>query len=65
MKKNLLLAVWMLVVAALSIVYVSTNSGRHPELIGIVLIILFAFLGIMVGLSLILKRLDDKESKEP
>jgi len=55
----------MLVVAALSIVYVSTNSGRHPELIGIVLIILFAFLGIMVGLSLILKRLDDKEPKEP
>ena len=62
MKKNALLAAWMLVVAGLSIEYVATNTDRHPELIGIVLIIFFAFMGIMVGMSFVLKKLDDKES---
>lgn len=64
MKKNVLLAVWMLVVAGLSIDYVATSTGKHPELIGLVLIIFFAFMGIMVGLSLIIKKLDDKESNK-
>ena len=64
MKKNVLLAAWMLVVAGLSIEYVATNTGRHPELIGIVLIIFFAFMGIMVGLSFVLKKLDDRESSK-
>ena len=54
----------MLVVAGLSIEYVATNTGRHPELIGIVLIIFFAFMGIMVGLSSVLKKLDDRESSK-
>ena len=54
----------MLVVAGLSMVYVGTTGGRHPELIGIVLIIFFSFVGTMVGLSLIVKKLDDKESKK-
>lgn len=64
MKKNVLLAAWMLVVAGLSIEYVTANTGRHPELIGIVLIIFFAFMGIMVGLSFVLKKLDDRESSK-
>ena len=63
-KKNVLLAAWMLVVAGLSIEYVAMNSGRHPELVGVVLIIFFAFMGIMVGLSFILKRLEDRESSK-
>jgi len=63
-KKNIVLAAWMLVVAGLSIEYVTTNAGRHPELIGIVLIIFFAFMGIMVGLSVVLKKLDDRESSK-
>lgn len=54
----------MLVVAGLSIVYVATTAGRHPELIGIVLIIFFSFMGMMVGLGLIIKTLDDRESKK-
>ena len=63
MKKHILL-VWMLNVAVLSIVYVGTAGSRHPELIGIVLITFFSFMGIMVGLNIIIKKLDDKESKE-
>ncbi len=55
----------MLVVAGLSVGYVATNAGRHPELIGIVLIIFFSFMGIMVGLGLIIKKLDDRESNRP
>jgi hypothetical protein len=62
MKKDVLLAVWMLIVAGLTIDYVATSAAKHPELIGIVLIIFFAFLGIMVGLGFILKKLDDRES---
>lgn len=54
----------MLVVAGLTIDYVATSAGKHPELIGIVLIIFFAFLGIMVGLGFILKKLDDRESNK-
>ena len=55
---------WMLVVAGLAIFYVKVNIGKHPELVGLVLIIFFAFLGIMVGLSHIIKKLDDLESKK-
>ena len=54
----------MLVVAGLTMSYVSLNTGKHPELIGLVLIIFFAFLGITVGLSQIIKKLDDLESKK-
>jgi len=64
MRKDVLFVVWMLVVAGLTIDYVATSAGKHPELIGIVLIIFFAFLGIMVGLGFILKKLDDRESNK-
>lgn len=64
MKKNVLLAVWMLVVAGLTIDYVATATGKHPELIGVVLIIFFAFMGIMVGLGFIIKKLEDRESNK-
>ena len=64
MKTNHLLSVWMLVVAGLSMLYVAFNSSKHPELVGLVLIILPAFMGIAVGLSSVIKKLDDKESKK-
>jgi hypothetical protein len=64
MKAKHLLSVWMVVVAGLSMLYVALNSSKHPELIGLVLIIFFAFLGITVGLSHIIKKLDDLESKK-
>jgi len=64
MKAKHLLLLWMLVVAGLTMSYVSLNTGKHPELIGLVLIIFFAFLGITVGLSQIIKKLDDLESKK-
>jgi len=64
MKAKHLLLLWMLVVAALTMTYVGLNTGKHPELIGLVLIIFFAFLGIMVGLSHVIKKLDDLESKK-
>ena len=51
----------MLVVAGLTLSYVSLNSSKHPELAGLVMIIFFAFLGITVGLSQIIKKLDDQE----
>ena len=54
----------MVVVAGLSALYVGLNSSKHPELTGLVLIIFFAFLSIMVGLSQIIKKLDDQESKK-
>jgi len=54
----------MLLVAGLTISYVGLNSGKHPELVGLVMIIFFAFLGITVGLSHIIKKLDDEESKK-
>jgi len=54
----------MLVVASLTILYVGLNSSKHPELVGLVLIIFFAFLGITVGLSHIIKKLDDEGSKK-
>ena len=47
--------------AGLTISYVSLNSSKHPELVGLVMIIFFAFLGISVGLSQIIKKLDDQE----
>jgi len=50
--------------AGLTMSYVGLNTGKHPELIGLVLIIFFAFLGIMVGLNQIIKKLDDLESKK-
>jgi len=55
------LLLWMLLVAGLTISYVSLNSSKHPELVGLVMIIFFAFLGISVGLSQIIKKLDDQE----
>ena len=64
MKAKHLLLVWMLVVAGLTLSYVHATSGKHPELVGLVLIIFFAFLGITVGLSQIIKKLDDQESKK-
>jgi len=51
-------------VAGLTISYVSLNTTKHPELVGLVMIIFFSFLGITVGLSQIIKKLDDKESKQ-
>ena len=63
MKTNPLL-IWMLVVAGLSMLYVALNSSKHPELIGLVLIIFFAFMGLSVGLALIIRKLDDRESKK-
>ena len=54
----------MLVVAGLSIDYISTNIGKHPELNGLVLILFFAFEGIMVGISFIIKKLDDEKQKK-
>jgi hypothetical protein len=53
----------MLVVAGLSIDYISTNFGKHPELNGLVLILFFAFEGIMVGISFIIKKLDDEKGR--
>ncbi|HKF05896.1 MAG TPA: hypothetical protein VKB49_26485 [Candidatus Sulfotelmatobacter sp.] len=64
MKAKHLLLVWMLVVAGLTVSYVNLNIGKHPELVGIVMIIFFAFLGITVGLSQIIKKLDDEQSKK-
>ena len=64
MKAKHLLLVWMLVVASLTISYVNLNIGKHPELVGLVMIIFFAFLGITVGLSQIIKKLDDEQSKK-
>ena len=64
MKAKHLLVLWMLVVAGLTISYVSLNTTKHPELVGLVMIIFFSFLGITVGLSQIIKKLDDKESKQ-
>ena len=54
----------MLVVAGLTISYVGLNSSKHPELVGLAMIIFFAFLGISVGLSRVIKKLDDGESKK-
>ena len=54
----------MLVVAGLTMTYVGLNTGRHPELTGLAMIIFFAFLGITVGLSQIIKKLDDQEAKK-
>lgn len=51
----------MLIVAALTILYISTNVGKHPELTGLVMILFFAFMGIMVGISFILKKLEDQK----
>ncbi len=62
--KYIVLATWMLVVAVLSIVYINTNIGKHPELTGLVLILFFAFMGIMVGISFILRKLDDEKTKK-
>ena len=62
-KKHIVLATWMLVVAGLSIDYISTNVGKHPELNGPVLILFFAFEGIMVGISFIIKKLDDEKGR--
>jgi len=64
MKAKHLLLVWMLVVAGLTVSYVNLNIGKHPELVGLVMIIFFAFLGITVGLSQIIKKLDDEQSKK-
>ncbi len=64
MKTKHLLILWMLVVAGLTISYVGLNSGKHPELVGLAMIIFFAFLGITVGLSHIIKKLDDEASKK-
>ena len=64
MKAKHLLVLWMVVLAGLTLSYVRLNTSKHPELIGLVLIIFFAFLGIMVGLSQIIKKLDDQESKK-
>jgi len=64
MKAKHLLVLWMLVVAGLTMLYVSLNTTKHPELVGLVMIIFFAFLGITVGLSHIIKKLDDKDSKQ-
>ena len=64
MEAKHLLLLWMLVVAGLTLSYVRLTTGKHPELIGLVLIIFFAFLGIMVGLSQVIKKLDDLESKK-
>ena len=54
----------MLVVAGLTMTYVGLNIGKHLELIGLAMIIFFAFLGITVGLSQIIKKLDDQEAKK-
>ena len=54
----------MLGVAGFTMTYVGLNTGKHPELLGLVLIIFFEFLGIMVGLSQIIKKLDDQEAKK-
>ena len=54
----------MLIVAALTMSYVGLNTGKHPELVGIAMLIFFAFLGITVGLSQIIKKLDDQEAKK-
>jgi hypothetical protein len=62
-KKHIVLATWMLVVAGLSIEYISTNIGKHPELNGLVLILFFAFEGIMVGISFIIKKLDNEKGR--
>lgn len=59
-----MLLVWMLVVAGLTLSYVTVNTSKHPELTGLVLIIFFSFLGITVGLSQIIKKLDDQQSKK-
>jgi len=64
MKAKHLLLLWMLVVAGLTISYVTLNTSKHPELTGLVLIIFFAFLGTTVGLSQIIKKLDDQQSKK-
>jgi len=64
MKAKHLLLLWMLVVAGLTLFYVRVITGKHPELVGLVMIIFFAFLGIMVGLSQIIKKLDDEQSKK-
>ena len=50
--------------AGLTISYVTLNTSKHPELTGLVLIIFFAFLGTTVGLSQIIKKLDDQQSKK-
>ena len=64
MKAKHLLLLWMLVVAGLTMTYVGLNTGKHPELIGLAMIIFFAFLGITVGLSQVIKKLDDQEAKK-
>lgn len=64
MKAKYLLVLWILIVAGLTISYVSLNTTKHPELVGLVMIIFFSFLGITAGLSQIIKKLDDKESKQ-
>jgi len=64
MKAKHMLLVWMLVVAGLTLSYVTVNTSKHPELTGLVLIIFFSFLGITVGLSQIIKKLDDQQSKK-
>ena len=63
MKTNPLLT-WKLGVAGLCMLYVALNSSKHPELVGLVLIIFFAFMGLSVGLALIIRKLDDRESKK-
>jgi len=64
MKAKHLLLVWILVVAGLTISYVHAYTSKHPELVGLVLIIFFAFLGITVALSQIINKLDDEQSKK-
>ena len=64
MKAKHLLPLWMLVVAGLTMTYVGINTGKHPELIGLAMIIFFAFLCLTVGLSQIIKKLDDQEAKK-
>jgi len=64
MKAKHLLLLWMLVVAGLTLSYVTLNISKHPELTGLVLIIFLAFLGTTVGLSHIIKKLDDEQSKK-
>jgi hypothetical protein len=64
MQAKHLLLLWMLVVASLTISYVGLNTSKHPELVGLAMITFFAFLGIAVGLSHVIKQLDDRESKK-
>jgi len=56
MQAKHLLLLWMLVVAGLTISYVSLNASKHPELVGLAMITFFAFLGITVGLSQVIQK---------